>query len=546
MNESSYATVPPAWADAIRGLTSPGRQRPWRAFWLILAIGFLLRLLSAFYGHWYWRVDEVFQYLEQAHRIVFGYGAIPWEYRYDVRAWLTAGIAMPPLYLAKWLGIEMPKQYATMVNSWNALLSMTIPVCSYLTARRLLNEKAARWALVLTCFWYEFIILAPRTLSEIYATYFFMAALAAGAGKNRGRWAAAGCLLGLAMSIRPHYAPLVAIVGILWLWQLPRTLSLTAIAGGIGALLFWGMVDWLTLGGWWVSIINYLEYVPILFDEARQDKPWWRHLKYLAIASSMLYPAVVLASLPHLRRLWPLLLMLAALLPYLAHYNQEYSNLFVFLPLFWLLAAGVLAVASDRSKKIWMITGTPGNRRLTATPGRLKRLSAVSIFCAVCISCAGLAGGLPQMKSIFFVNDFFSTTPRLQVTYRLHDLMEGEDDAVLVFAGSTANLLFGGFYALHRNIPVLHLESDLLHQKIWRQSGYLKMENFATHVVAPPGLGPLFFDSILMTEDAALYINKKKPFYPVAEQWVYDYVNPGLQVQEKLPPRQFTPYNPDL
>ncbi len=32
--------------------------------------------------------DEFGQYLEQAHRLVFGYGLVPWEYRADMRSWL--------------------------------------------------------------------------------------------------------------------------------------------------------------------------------------------------------------------------------------------------------------------------------------------------------------------------------------------------------------------------------------------------------------------------------------------------------------------------
>ena len=35
--------------------------------------------------------DEVFQYLEQAHRLVFHVGLVPWEYVLGIRNWLIPG-----------------------------------------------------------------------------------------------------------------------------------------------------------------------------------------------------------------------------------------------------------------------------------------------------------------------------------------------------------------------------------------------------------------------------------------------------------------------
>src|SRR3546814_15777794 len=43
--------------------------------------------------------DEVIQYLEQAHRLVFGYGVIPWEYRYGMRQRLLPLLLAGPMKL---------------------------------------------------------------------------------------------------------------------------------------------------------------------------------------------------------------------------------------------------------------------------------------------------------------------------------------------------------------------------------------------------------------------------------------------------------------
>ena len=84
--------------------TGSGGGRPlWRHFWFVMAAGAVLRLLAAISGDWTIRTDELFQYLEQAHRVVFG-GQIPWEFRFGERSWLLPALSMPPLYLAKILG----------------------------------------------------------------------------------------------------------------------------------------------------------------------------------------------------------------------------------------------------------------------------------------------------------------------------------------------------------------------------------------------------------------------------------------------------------
>jgi hypothetical protein len=35
--------------------------------------------------------DEIFQSLEQAHRLVWGFGLVPWEFRVGARSWLLPG-----------------------------------------------------------------------------------------------------------------------------------------------------------------------------------------------------------------------------------------------------------------------------------------------------------------------------------------------------------------------------------------------------------------------------------------------------------------------
>lgn len=532
-NPSIFFAVLPHCAASARALVTPCPRPLWKPFWLLLLVAFALRLAAAWHGHWFWRFDESFQYLEQAHRAVFGYGVIPWEYRHGARSWLVPGMVMPPLYVAKWLGVDHPWAYATMVNSWNALLSLSIPIGTYFIARRLLSEPAARWAFVFTCFWYEFIILAPRTLAEIYSAYFFITALALGAGAGRARWLGVGFLLGLMLAFRPHYAPLAMLAGAAGVWQLPRRCVVLAVCGGVAALLLWGLVDKLTWGGWWISVVNYHEHLLRYFILFSADAPWWRHSKYLAIASFGLYPLIGVLALFYFRQLWlPWLLVAVPLVIYQTHSNQEYSNLFLLLPFLWLMAAGIVAAFAKQSKKLF-------------------RFGVASVFA---VSAAGGMGALPNLKEIFRTEDFFSTFLAWQVMYKAHDAIEVTDDTVLVMWQVAGGLVsYGGFYALHHNIPVLYLSpylpSDVRHHEIWEESGRAPMHDIATHVISTHyALMGGDFDVIPLTKEYALHINKNAPRYDVRDRWLYDYISPPFVMNNFLPPPPYgvTPYNPDL
>ena len=75
-------------------------QSPYKIFNLLIFYGLFLRFLLALSGDFLLACDEVMQYLEQGHRIAFGYGLIPWEYRLGIRPLLI------PYFIAFWLDME--------------------------------------------------------------------------------------------------------------------------------------------------------------------------------------------------------------------------------------------------------------------------------------------------------------------------------------------------------------------------------------------------------------------------------------------------------
>lgn len=74
---------PTTWRKGIHVVTVTG-----------LAMRLALALLSDHIHH----PDKVFQYLEQGHRLVFGYGYVPWEFRFGTRSWIAPGIASLSLF----------------------------------------------------------------------------------------------------------------------------------------------------------------------------------------------------------------------------------------------------------------------------------------------------------------------------------------------------------------------------------------------------------------------------------------------------------------
>lgn len=518
-------------AAGVDALVTPCGRPVWRGVWGWLALGLVLRLYAAWTGHWFWRVDEIYQYLEQAHRVVFGYGFIPWEMRYGVRSWLTAGWVLPPLFLCQWLGWEHPQTYATVVQLWNALWSMTLPIAVYAIGRRMMGEAAGRWALVFVAvLWYEFVIFAPRTLSEIYGAYALLAGMALGAGTRPGRWGVAGFLMGVALAFRPHYALLVGPLGLLWLWRLPARLGAAAVGGGGAALLGWGALDWVTLGGWWASLFNYLHYIPLLFGDV-YDKPRWLYLWQLTVMSFGGYALV--AAMGAALRLWlPLLLAATLMANLLLPPSQEYSNLFVYLPLLWLLAGGVLAKLAA------------GRRWRKAAAG----LAAVGL---TVVSAVGAMGALPMplpsnMAPITTTREYFSVMPPLKMAYRAHELIEREDarSALVIVNGL---LEYGGYYALHRNIPVFGLSDthnlEARHRRLYEKYGQPPLREFAHYVIARNAWRDPAFVATPLLYQVAFYANRGRPAHPLVEEWVYDYMHPSLRENEKIAlPAALTPY----
>ncbi len=118
-----------------------------------LAIAFVLRAIVALSGDFVLHPDEIIQYLEPAHGLVFGNGVVFWEYYYGARNWLVPGMVAGVLWLSKLAGVGEPWFYIDAVKLMFCLLSLLIPWGVYHYSRSIVSESAARLALIFACLW---------------------------------------------------------------------------------------------------------------------------------------------------------------------------------------------------------------------------------------------------------------------------------------------------------------------------------------------------------------------------------------------------------
>lgn len=217
---------------------SERQARLW--FWGVLALAVVLRV-------WTFRLyavhhpDELYQYLEQANRIAFGHGIVPWEYREGMRSWLPPLLLSLPMRLGEAIapGTLLP---VAMVRALVALIELAPLAAAYALGSRL-SRTHGLIALAAVAVWFESIYFSGHLLTELLSVSCFLpaAALIMPAAGRRAL-AAGGALLALAVLFRFHYAPAYAIFALITLNRHWRS-WVPVIAGGLGVLAVSAVVD---------------------------------------------------------------------------------------------------------------------------------------------------------------------------------------------------------------------------------------------------------------------------------------------------------------
>ena len=107
----------------------------------LVLLGLVLRVRYAYGNYSILWPDEIHQSVEQAHRLVYDYGLIPWEFDRGVRSWAWPAMLAGLLQLANVLGMDDPGQYTDVIRGGLVLASACVAPAVYLLARAFGAER---------------------------------------------------------------------------------------------------------------------------------------------------------------------------------------------------------------------------------------------------------------------------------------------------------------------------------------------------------------------------------------------------------------------
>ena len=441
------------WSVRLRSMSdlllhpAPPDERPWKFLLPVLALAFVARAAIALSGDFVLHPDEIMQYLEPAHRLVFGNGVTYWEYFYGARSWLVPGLVAGVLKLFDIVGLGQPAWYVGGVKLVFCAISLLIPAGMYFFARWHFGETAARVALLMGAFWYELVGFAHKPMTEFVATALLMSLLALCVRPVPDKLRAvltAAVLAMLVAAIRVQYAPLaLTALGLFFLRTEKRTQLVLAAATVFVAIGVFDAITW--DGGLFHSYVVNVRVNLALGDLRAGESPAWQFLYWLLIANMGLVALCVLAVLHDLRRYGLLLALITlTLLIHSTQSHKEYRFIFVVIPLWLLIGADFVVWFASRASE--------GRSRMPLGP---TSLALTASFAAV--SLAGILNALPYQDRVYQaysketgVVGFLRNQDPIFAAYRY---LASAPGVSAVWQVDRPYFNLSGYYYLHHAIP---------------------------------------------------------------------------------------------
>lgn len=228
---------------------------------LVLVVAAVPRLWAAWFDQGVFWPDEIFQSIEQAHRLVFGYGITPWEFRAGARSWAFPGTIAGLLKAGALVGLDSGRSLVLLVKTCMALLSLLTLYLTMCLAYTLAGTRGALLAGLLGGFFPASLLLSSRALSEVATAPVLLGSylLACRTGDQK-RLLMAGALAGLAICMR--YQSGVIACGILAIVVSERRFkdALWFSAGASALGVMGGLLDWVTWGKPFYAFKKYLYF----------------------------------------------------------------------------------------------------------------------------------------------------------------------------------------------------------------------------------------------------------------------------------------------
>ena len=425
--------------------------------YLILALGIAVRLTAAFCLQNFIWPDEVSQSLEQAHRLVFGYGMVPWEYVAGLRSYLVPFFLAAVLYPFKYFSGGGSLLYTGAVRAVLCLLSASLIVFAYQYAKTFGSRLAGLTAAFMVAFWYEYIYFAPKALGDLFAVYLILPGLffaERGLRDKRPRdLLLAGLLLALGGMVRYQNLPLLLLPLAVSFWYGFKTADRPLLKYYIYPALLVigaaGVLDWLIWGDLFHSLFYSFDFYLVRGGATRVlSLPLDWYFRIIWNLQGGLFPllcGLALLALPRVKLLGTALLFYFIFHTGIAY--KEYRYIFLCWPLLMIaaaLGAEMLLSKIDRPRL-----------RLAVLAAGLAGFAAFSLYSAVKFTWADLgydSNYLPKGVSAWTVIGphigayrYLSTRPDIR----------GLWDTVDSWRWSP------GYYYLHQNIA-LYFTPDVL------------------------------------------------------------------------------------
>jgi hypothetical protein len=314
--------------------------------------------------------DEVYQTLEQGHRLAFGYGLVPWEFKAGARSWLLPGMIGCGMRLLALLGVTSGGWMVVAVKLGFALLSALALVAMLRIAQYAAGTAGVLLLGLVGAALPASLLYGSRAMSEVASAPCLAWALAllwrfglgpAGRASEPGsagwwsgqtvvRLLGAGGLLGLAAVLRYQVVVLVPVVVLLVAWRGSFAGAVLLAAGAALLIGMGGLLDWLTWGKPFAAFLAYLrfnllEHVADRWGVAGRGF----YLSTLVTTSGPVWLLLALGFLLGLPRSWPVAVLAATYIAaHSAVAHKELRFIYPVLPLLLLCSAVGLAQVLDR------------------------------------------------------------------------------------------------------------------------------------------------------------------------------------------------------
>jgi len=213
---------------------------------VIVIVGFLARLNEVRRMFDLAHPDEIFQTLEPAHRLAYGYGVVTWEWRDGIRSWVFPGVLAGVMKSTDWMG-QGSTGYLICVRTLLCIVSLTTVWFGFVWAERAGGTTVAVVSAAACATWYEIVGFAPRAMTEVLASHVLLIGLFLGfylddeLGRRRLFWAGICC--GIAMSLRIQLAPVVLFAALYFSRGCIKKRFPVVISGVLLPVFCFGLVD---------------------------------------------------------------------------------------------------------------------------------------------------------------------------------------------------------------------------------------------------------------------------------------------------------------